>query len=168
MSHIVRLSVCIYALMSCAKIAQPIEMTFSGRLLVQGMLYYMRVQIVSLEEAIPRTTAGLLRKQVSLPLRRQFNTNILYDYYCYCTRLTASFPGKTSLDSNEARDDGLLGCSVHVCVQLDAREAARRAGPSAAAASAVVVVDAMADVVVEVSGGAAGPADECRQGTLHG
>ena len=154
--------------MSCAKIAEPIEMTFSGRLLVQGMLYYMRVQIVSLEEAIPRTTAGLLRKQDSLPLRRQFNTNILYDYYCCCTRLTASFPGKTSLDSNEARDYGLWGCSVHVCVQLDAREAARRAGPSAAAANAVVVVDAMADVVVEVSGGAASPAGECRQGTLHG
>jgi len=43
-----------------------------------------------------------------------------YNYYCYYyyTRLTASFPqrpgyqkGKTSLDLNEARDDGVLGCS---------------------------------------------------------
>jgi len=35
-------------------------------------------------------------------------------YYFYYTRLTASFPtqkGKTSLDLNEARDDGVLGCS---------------------------------------------------------
>ena len=35
-------------------------------------------------------------------------------YYFYNTRLTASFPtqkGKTTLDLNKARDDGVLGCS---------------------------------------------------------
>jgi len=43
----------------------------------------MRVQIVLREGAIPGTTARLLRKEVSLPLRRQFNANILYYYYYY-------------------------------------------------------------------------------------
>jgi len=56
----------------------------------------MRVQIVLREGAIPGTTARLLRKEVSLPLRRQFNANILYYYYYYYhyTHLTASFPGQ--------------------------------------------------------------------------
>ena len=100
MSHAVCLSVCIYALSSCAKIAEPIEkQEMTEDLLVQDMLYYMRVQIVLREGAIPGTTAGLLRKEVSLPLRRQFNANILYYYYyyyyfCHYTHLTASFPGQ--------------------------------------------------------------------------
>ena len=46
-----------------------------------------------------------------------------YNYYCYYTHLIASFQdnkGKTSLDLNEARDDGVLGCrgiSWTICKQ---------------------------------------------------
>jgi len=77
--------VSLYVFMRCRavqKIAEPIEkQEMTEDLLVQGMLYYMRVQIVLREGAIPGTTAGLLRKEVSLPLHRQFNANILYYYY---------------------------------------------------------------------------------------
>jgi len=72
----------------------------------------------------------LLGNSTKIQTNNYCHHNIRPNYYyhhhhhCYYTRLRASFPGqprshyqkgKTSLELNEARDDGVLGCSWTIC-----------------------------------------------------
>ena len=66
----------------------------------------------------------MCQKQKKVTALTVYRCNYHYYYYYYYTHLTASFqdnlgkPGKTSLDLNEAREDGVLGWQWHQVDQM--------------------------------------------------